>query len=356
MEGIGAKGLKTKLIVNYLPQCMSDEEFAQLFSSIGALESSKIMRDRGTNYSFGYGFVDFLSPQDAETAISKLNGYKISTTNKILRVAYSKPPGATKNINLYVSGLTPNTNEKMLEELFSPHGELVQTRILRNADGSSKSVGFVLFKEKDHADTAIRALQGFTNPSGINLQIKYAKDSKEHQKSHPKYQEFIYQKFMEQNPAVFNQQNMNFAQDTTQQMGYQDPYTGGYANQMSYGIVGDNMGPKAVRGRDVSARFNPIARPIPGSNVGLGLGVTATTPDPPVVVLFVYNIGPNAVEGDLYSLFSRYGRITKVNVIKGKGYGFVHMPIPYEANEAMMALNRVIYNGKELQVSVKGSK
>lgn len=171
MEGIGAKGLKTKLIVNYLPQAMVDEEFAQLFGAIGPLESSKIMRDRATNYSYGYGFVDYLRSHDAETAITKLNGYTIGQTNKILRVAYSKPPGANKNVNLYVSGLTPNTNEKMVEELFAPHGELVQARILRNADGSSKSVGFVLFKDKENADAAIRALQGFTDPSGLNLQV-----------------------------------------------------------------------------------------------------------------------------------------------------------------------------------------
>lgn len=164
---------------------------------------------------------------------------------------------------------------------------------------------------------------------------------------------------MQQNPAaVFNQQNgMNFAQTPTQQIGgYQDPYTGGYANQMSYGIVGENMAPKAVRGRDVSARFNPIARPLTGNGIGMGIGgVAGAVPaaDPSAVCLFVYNIGPNAVEADLYALFSRFGRITKVNVIKGKGYGFVHMPIPYEANEAMNNLNYAPYNGKRLQVSVK---
>ena len=71
------------------------------------------------------------------------------------------------------------------------------------------------------------------------------------------------------------------------------------------------------------------------------------------VVIFAYNIGPNATDADLYGLFSKYGRISKVDIIQGKGYGFVHMPILYEANEAVKALNGAFYNGKILQVSIK---
>lgn len=130
------------------------------------------------------------------------------------------------------------------------------------------------------------------------------------------------------------------------QIGY-DPagsYGGGYAS-MEY--------QKAARGRGlVTTRFNPIARPIPGGNMGI-MGVPGMQENMSPVVVFAYNIGPNATDSDLYGLFSKYGRITKVDVIHGKGYGFVHMPIFYEANEAVKALNGVFYNGKNLQVSIK---
>ena len=55
----------------------------------------------------------------------------------------------------------------------------------------------------------------------------------------------------------------------------------------------------------------------------------------------------------MYMLFSKYGRITKVDVIAEKGYAFVHMPIPAEAAEAIRGLNNQFYNGKYLQVSLK---
>ena len=40
---------KTNLIVNYLPQGMSDQEFRSLFASIGKLESCKLVKDKDTS-------------------------------------------------------------------------------------------------------------------------------------------------------------------------------------------------------------------------------------------------------------------------------------------------------------------
>ena len=170
-DGIGSKGLKTKLIVNYLPQEMSDMEFRGIFESIGPLESSRVMRDKATGYSFGYGFIDYCKIEDALVAIEKLNGHQIG--HKTLRVAYSKPPGSTKNTNLHVTGLGTNCDESKLESLFSQYGQLVQVKVLRNVDSTSKGAGFVLFKEKKDADASIRALQGYADGYGMNLQVNF---------------------------------------------------------------------------------------------------------------------------------------------------------------------------------------
>lgn len=49
-SGSGSEGgeVKTNLIVNYLPQTMTQEEIRSLFSSIGELESCKLIRDKMT--------------------------------------------------------------------------------------------------------------------------------------------------------------------------------------------------------------------------------------------------------------------------------------------------------------------
>lgn len=47
---------KTNLIVNYLPQTMTQEEIRSLFSSIGELESCKLIRDKMTGKSLAVDF------------------------------------------------------------------------------------------------------------------------------------------------------------------------------------------------------------------------------------------------------------------------------------------------------------
>ena len=47
-NGLEKEDSKTNLIVNYLPQDMTQDEIRSLFSSIGAIESCKLIRDKRT--------------------------------------------------------------------------------------------------------------------------------------------------------------------------------------------------------------------------------------------------------------------------------------------------------------------
>lgn len=321
---------KKKLIINYLPQAMTDQEFAELFMTCGTTSSTKIMRDRGTGYSFGYGFVEYTTPEEAEMAIEKLNGWTIG--GKSLKVAYSKPPvgDKAKNVNLYLSGLSQQTNEDQLHELFSPYGNVVNCRIVRDKQSNqSKGTGFVLFSNKEEAEKAMNALQGHSDSTGMSMTIKYAKDSMEQQRSHPAFQQFLQEKY------ASNYGNYNQWMQPGYNQGYPDQgYGGGYGR-------GGMSGRGGARG---GQRFNPMQRP--GGPPG---------PQGPATVLFVYNIGKDAQEKDMYALFAQYGRISKVDVMHGKGFAFVHMPIYQEADMAMQHTNGMYYpqSGKSLQVSFK---
>ena len=50
--------------------------------------SAKIIRDAATQYSYGYGFVEFSRPEEAARAIETLKGYPIM--NKRLGVAFAR--------------------------------------------------------------------------------------------------------------------------------------------------------------------------------------------------------------------------------------------------------------------------
>ncbi len=59
--------------------------------------------------------------------------------------------------------------------------------------------------------------------------------------------------------------------------------------------------------------------------------------------LFVGNLSYQTSEAELRELFSAYGQIVSINLLSGKGFGFVEMDSPASAQSAKEALN-----GKEL--------
>lgn len=176
LQGEGEES-PTNLIINYLPQILSDEEFRSIFNSIGPIKSAKIIRDKVTGYSSGFGFIDYERPQDADRAIQALNGLQVQ--HKTLKVSKSRAGGENiKGANLYVSRLPIPWTEADLNTLFEPYGKIIQSKVLVDLQsGVSKRVGFVLFSNRGEAETAISSLNGST-PSGCMepLLIKFAND------------------------------------------------------------------------------------------------------------------------------------------------------------------------------------
>lgn len=156
---------KTNLIVNYLPQTMSDEEFRVLFAKYGDLRSARIIRKKSTGYSYGFGFVDYINPVDALKAIDALNGSEVN--HKKIKVSFARPSSdEIKNANLYVSNLPPDYDESNVQELFATYGEIIQCRLLSNRAGTA----FVLFNLHDEAQNALDSLNNTLIP-GTNLKI-----------------------------------------------------------------------------------------------------------------------------------------------------------------------------------------
>src|SRR5262249_58762848 len=63
-----------KLYVGNLPFSATDEALQEIFSQAGSVQSAKIITDRDTGRSKGFGFVEMSSDQEAADAIQKFNG------------------------------------------------------------------------------------------------------------------------------------------------------------------------------------------------------------------------------------------------------------------------------------------
>lgn len=80
-----AKNNGTNLIVNYLPQTMSELEIRALFEQVDHVERCKLIKNK-QNQSLCYGFVKYAKQESAEQAIKRFNGLKIE--NKTIKVNY----------------------------------------------------------------------------------------------------------------------------------------------------------------------------------------------------------------------------------------------------------------------------
>jgi RNA recognition motif-containing protein len=63
-----------KLYVGNLPFSATDDTLRDLFSQAGQVESARIITDRDTGRSKGFGFVEMSSDQEASEAIKRFNG------------------------------------------------------------------------------------------------------------------------------------------------------------------------------------------------------------------------------------------------------------------------------------------
>ena len=69
--------MSTKLFVGSLPWSVTDELLQKTFEGHGKVVSAKIITDRGTGRSRGFGFVEMENSSDASNALAALNNSEI---------------------------------------------------------------------------------------------------------------------------------------------------------------------------------------------------------------------------------------------------------------------------------------
>lgn len=84
-----------KLYVGNLPYSVRDEDLQQSFSQFGSVASAKVMMERDTGRSKGFGFVEMGSDAEAQAAISGMNGQSLGGRGIVVNEARpmeARPP------------------------------------------------------------------------------------------------------------------------------------------------------------------------------------------------------------------------------------------------------------------------
>jgi RNA recognition motif-containing protein len=78
---------------------VGDEDLKGLFATCGEVTSAKVILDRETNKSRGFGFVEMPNDAEGEAAIEKLNGSVVQGRSMNVTVARQKEKPAYKKTN-----------------------------------------------------------------------------------------------------------------------------------------------------------------------------------------------------------------------------------------------------------------
>lgn len=81
--------MATKLFVGSLSWGVDDAQLSDFFSSCGTVVSAKVIVDRDSNRSKGFGFVEMSSDEEAKKAVDELNGKDLD--GRAVNVSEAKP-------------------------------------------------------------------------------------------------------------------------------------------------------------------------------------------------------------------------------------------------------------------------
>lgn len=81
-----------KLYVGNLPYSFRDEDMQQAFSQFGSVSSAKVMMERDTGRSKGFGFVEMGSDAEAQAAIKGMNGQSVGGRDLVVNEARPMEP------------------------------------------------------------------------------------------------------------------------------------------------------------------------------------------------------------------------------------------------------------------------
>jgi RNA recognition motif-containing protein len=84
-----------KLYVGNLPYTVRDEDLQQAFSAYGSVNSAKVMMERDTGRSKGFGFVEMGNDAEAQAAVEGMNGQSLGGRSLVVNEARpmeARPP------------------------------------------------------------------------------------------------------------------------------------------------------------------------------------------------------------------------------------------------------------------------
>ncbi|KRX27773.1 Nucleolysin TIAR, partial [Trichinella nelsoni] len=159
----------------------------EAFAPYGEISDVKVIRDLQTLKSKGYGFVSYVSHDDAERAIEQMNGQWLGRRTIRTNWATRKPglpaqnlgqltfddvmaQSSPQNTTVYVGSVAANTTDDDLRRIFARFGSILEVRVFKQ-----QGYAFVRFDNKESAAHAILNITG-TEINGSSVRCSWGKE------------------------------------------------------------------------------------------------------------------------------------------------------------------------------------
>ncbi|KAA8911360.1 hypothetical protein TRICI_003845 [Trichomonascus ciferrii] len=140
-------------------------------------------KNPGKQLSMGFGFAEFNSKQEAETAISAMDGYTLDGHKLQLKLSHrgheedssSTTKSKPKSTKILIKNIPFETSKKDVQKLFGTFGQLRSVRVPKKFDKTARGFAFAEFVTAKEAENAMKALQG-AHLLGRRLVMDYAQE------------------------------------------------------------------------------------------------------------------------------------------------------------------------------------
>ncbi len=154
---------QSTLYLGNLHPFVNDVVLQGIFAGMEGIHELKVIKDRATGMSAGYGFARFVNRGYAEEALDKVVG--ISLFGQQMKVNWAlqreKEEELGSHYHIFVGDLSPEVTDSILMESFSACPGCSDARVMwDHSTGRSRGYGFVSFSTKEKAKCAIETMDG----------------------------------------------------------------------------------------------------------------------------------------------------------------------------------------------------
>lgn len=326
------------IFVKNLHESIDNKQLYDTFSLFGNILSCKVVTDRETGLSKGYGYVHYENGEAANAAIEKLDGMLIDGLE--VQVGHfirrnERPGGDQDFTNIYVKNIPYEWDDERLHKEFAQFGEILSATVSTGVrPKKSKPTAADSSKDGEGNDTEGAAKDEKSGEESKSENEKGGEDKKADEA--PKIQTlgFGFVNFAEHEPAAAAVEALNGKIYKTMLDG----------EEIERELFVGRAQKKAERERELRAKFEAEKM----DRISKFQGVN----------LYIKNLDDTVTDDTLRDEFAAMGTITSARVMRdpqsgrSRGFGFVCFSTPEEATRAVNEMNGKIIANKPIFVAL----